>query len=95
MKIFSIIKNPYAQGDFVLYLKDNYSDDGKVTPAVNTDALTHTKSGLPMLQIEFWRNERFQEYFWHGECLSYVQDDDLDLVKRKNHWPEFLEVYNS
>lgn len=95
MRIFGILKNPYKEGDFVLYLKDNHSNEGKVTPAVNTDAITCTKSGMPMLQIQFWRNERFRELLWQGESISYVEDDDSDFVKRDRPWSVFMEVFES
>ena len=95
MKIIAIQHNPYTQSDFALYLKDNYDDKGLVSPPVNSDSLESTKSGLPLLKIEFWRNERFHEYFWRGESISYVDDDDSDFEKRGRPWPIFMEIYNS
>lgn len=95
MRIIAIQHNPFTNQDFAVYLKDNHSNEGIVTPAVNTDAITCTKSGMPMLQIEFWRNERFRELLWQGESISYVEDDDSDFVKRGRPWSEFLNVYES
>lgn len=95
MRIIGFINNPYTQIDFALYLKDNHSIDGLVSPAVNSDSLESTKSGVPLLKIEFWRNERFQDLFWQGESISYVEDEDSDFVKRGRPWSEFIEVNES
>ena len=95
MRIISFINNPYTQSDFALHLKDNHSEEGLVSPAVNTDIIVRTKSGLPLLKIEFWRNEQFNDLFWQGEYISYVQDDDSDFEKRGRPWPMFMELYES
>lgn len=95
MRIISIINNPFTQSDFALYLKDNYEDDNPPTLPVNSDSLERTKSGLPLLKIEFWRNERFQDLFWQGESISYVEDDYSDFVKRGRPWSVFMELIES
>jgi hypothetical protein len=94
MRIIGFINNPYTQSDFALHLKDNYSNEGLVSPPVNSDSL-ETTTGLLLLKIEFWRNERFQDLFWQGESISYVEDDDSDFVKRGRPWSEFLELIES
>ena len=95
MRIIGFINNPYTQSDFAIHLKDNHSDEGLVSPAVNSDSLETNKSGLPILKIEFWRNERFNDLFWQGESISYVQDDYSDFEKRGCPWSEFMELYES
>lgn len=97
MKIISITKNDITGKDIVVYLKDNYPHDIEElpTPPLNTADITYTKSGMPVLQVEFWRNERFQKYFWFGEKISVLQNEDTDFVKRGSPWLEFLEIYNS
>lgn len=97
MKLISIIKNEVTNTDLVLYLKDNYSydPDGPPLPLLNTAHITSTKSNMPVLQIEFWRNEKFKKYFWFGEVLWFDAEDHTDFVKRGNQWLEFLEVYES
>jgi hypothetical protein len=95
MKIITIQHNPYTQSDFALYLKDNHSDEGLVSPPVNSDSLDSTKSGMPLLKIEFWRNERFHELLWQGESISYVEDDESDFEKRGRPWAVFMELYES
>jgi hypothetical protein len=96
MKIISIIHNNITGKDLAVYFKDNYSDDidQPPSPPRNTTHVTHTKSG-PVLQIEFWRNERFQKYFWLGEKVWFEAEDHTDFVKRGSQWLEFLEIYNS
>lgn len=95
MKIISIIKNDITGSDFALFLKDNYPDDGAPTPPRNTTTIARAKSGMPVLQVEFWRNEQFKKYFWSSESLSVNIDDDTDFNKRGRMWVEFLEVYES
>ena len=95
MRIIGYINNPYTQSDFALHLKDNYSDVGLVSPPVNSDSLDTTKSGLLLLKIEFWRNERFHDYFWRGESISYIEDDNTEFEKRGRPWSEFKELYES
>jgi hypothetical protein len=95
MRIIGFINNPFTQSDFALYLKDNYEGDNPPTPPVNSDSLERTKSGMPLLKIEFWRNEQFNDLFWQGEYISYVQDDDSDFEKRGCPWSEFMELYES
>jgi hypothetical protein len=96
MKIISIIKNDLNNTDLAVCLKDNFPDDGAPpTPQCNTTSVTHNKSGLPVLQVEFWRNEKFQKYFWFSEPLSINIDDDTDFTKRGCPWSEFLEIYNT
>jgi hypothetical protein len=97
MKIINIIKNDITGSDLAVYLKDNYphDTDEPPTPPYNTAEIAYTKSGMPVLQIEFWRNPRFQKYFWHGESVWFSQDEDTDFVKRGSPWLEFLEIYNS
>ena len=99
MKIISIIKNDLTNTtttDLAVYLKDNYPHGGEPpTPPRNSVNIAHTKSGLPVLQIEFWRNERFQKYFWHGEWIYFNADEDTDYSKGGNQWLKHLEVYNS
>jgi hypothetical protein len=95
MKIISIIHNDITGTDLALYLKDNYAHDGSPTPPQNATTIVHTKFVMPVLQIEFWRNEKFQKYFWLGEPLSVNIDDDTDFNKRGCSWLEFLKVYES
>lgn len=97
MKLISIIKNDLTNTDLAVFLKDNYPDDIDFSPSPprNTDNITHTKSCLPVLQIEFWRNQRFQKYFWFGEKIWFNAEDHTDFVKRGCPWMEFLEIYNS
>jgi len=100
MKIISIIKNDITNTDLALYFKDNYPHDGNGPPSSplpshNTAHITSTKSDMPVLQIEFWRNEKFQKYFWFGEVLWFDAEDNTDFVKRGNQWLEFLEIYES
>lgn len=97
MKLISIIKNNLTNKDLALYFKDNYPHDfdQPPTPPRNSTHITLTKSGLPMLQIEFWRNEKFKKYFWFGESVWFDAEDHTDFVKRGNQWLEFLEVYES
>jgi hypothetical protein len=97
MKIISIIKNDVTNSDLAIYLKDNYPHDldDLPTPPHNTAEIAYTKSGMPVLQIEFWRNPRFQKFFWRGEVVSVIQDEDTDFVKHGSPWLEFLEVYES
>lgn len=95
MKLISIIKNDITSSDLVVYFKDNYPDDvdlPRLQPR-NTAKVVYNKSGIPVLQVEFWRNERFQKYFWFGEKISVLQDEDTDFVKRGSQWLEFLETY--
>ena len=97
MKLISIIKNDITGSDLAVYLKDNYSHDGDFppTPPCNTTHVTHTKSGMPVLQVEFWRNEKFKKYFWSCEPIWFSQDEDTDFFKRGSPWLEFIEIYNS
>jgi hypothetical protein len=95
MRIIGFINNPYTQSDFAMYLKDNYEGDNAPTSPVNKDSLEKTKSGLQLVKIEFWRNERFQDLFWQGESISYVEDDNTNFEKRGRPWSEFLELYES
>jgi len=95
MRIIGFINNPYTQSDFAIHLKDNHSDEGLVSPPVNSDSLETTKFGLPLLKIEFWRNERFNDLFWQGESISYVEDANTDFEKRGCPWSEFMELYES
>lgn len=95
MRIISFINNPYTQSDFALHLKDNHSDEGHVSQPVNSDSLERTKTGLQLLKIEFWRNEQFNDLFWQGEYISYVQDNDSNFEKRGCPWSEFMELYES
>jgi len=96
MKIISIIKNDITGSDLALYFKDNYPHDCAESPLPprNSTHITHTKSGLPVLQIEFWRNEKFKRYFWFGEKVCFDAEDNTDFVKRGNQWLDFLEIYN-
>lgn len=96
MKIISIIKNDITGLDLAVSMKDNFSgDDTPPTPPRNATTIAHTKSGLSVLQVEFWRNSRFQKYFWFGEPLSVVVDEDTNFYKRGRQWLEFLEIYES
>jgi hypothetical protein len=97
MKIISIIKNNLTNTDLALHFKDNYPDDTDLPPLPprNTTHITHTKSGTPVLQVEFWRNEKFKKHFWSGEPIWFSQDEDTDFFKRSSPWLEFLEIYNS
>lgn len=97
MKLISIIKNDLKGSDLAVYFKDNYPHDSDESPLPprNTADVVYTKSGMPILQIEFWRNERFQKYFWQGEVVSVIQDENTDFVKRGSPWLEFLEIYES
>jgi hypothetical protein len=97
MKIISIIKNDVTNSDLAIYLKDNYSHDINESPGQprNTTHVTQTKSGVLVLQVEFWRNSRFQKYFVFGESLSVSIDEDTDFNKRGRPWVEFKEVYES
>jgi hypothetical protein len=96
MKIISIIKNDITRSDFAVFFKDNYRNDIDESPSPprNTVDIKYIKSGTPILQIEFWRNEKFKKYFWFGEKISVIQDDDTDFVKRGSQWLEFLEIFN-
>lgn len=97
MKLISIIHNDLTNSDLALYLKDNYAHDpdSPPLPPCNKTTVTHTKSGLPVLQIEFWRNEKFKKYFWLGEVLWFDAEANTDFVKHESQWLEFLEVYKS
>lgn len=97
MKIISILHNDLTNTDLALYIKDNYLDDIDLPPLPprNTDEVTQTKSGLPVLKIEFWRNEKFKKYFFWGERVWFSQDEDTDFVKRGSPWVDFLEIYNN
>ncbi|MCX6159079.1 MAG: hypothetical protein NTY74_13955 [Ignavibacteriae bacterium] len=95
MRIIGFINNPYTQSDFAIHLKDNYSDVGLVSPPVNTDNIVRAKSGIPILQIEFWSNDLLRPYKFLGEQLSYVLDEDSEFTKGGSPWPIFMEVYNS
>ena len=55
MKIISIIRN--AKSDLAIYFKDNLTFQGPVEPR-NSVEITKSKSGMPMLIIEFWRSNR-------------------------------------
>jgi len=97
MKLISIIKNDLTNTDMGLYFKDNYPHDGAESPLPprNTAHITRTKSDMPVLKIEFWRNEKFQKYFQFGEKIWFDAETNTDFVKRGNQWLEFLEIYNS
>jgi len=97
MKIISIIKNDLNNTDLAVCFKDNYPHDGDFppTPPRNSVNIAHTKSGMPVLQVEFWRNEKFQKFFWLGEKVWVSQDVDTDFVKHGSQWVEFLEIYES
>lgn len=97
MKIISILHNDITNSDFAVYLKDNYPDDTGLpsTPPRNSAKIAHTKSDMPVLQIQFWYNEKFQKYFWFGEPVWFSQDDNTDFVKHGSPWSRFLEIYYS
>jgi hypothetical protein len=97
MKIIGILHNDITDSDFAVNLKDNYPDDTGLpsTPPRNSAKIAHTKSDMPVLQIQFWRNEKFKKYFWFGEKVWVSQDEDTDFVKCGSQWLEFLEIYNS
>jgi len=97
MKLISIIKNDLTNADLAVYMKDNYSHDpdSPPLPPRNSTHITYTKSGLPVLLVEFWRNEKFKKYFWLGEVLWFDAEDHTDFVRRGNQWQEFLEIYKS
>lgn len=97
MKIINIIRNSFTYSDLAVYLKDNYphDTDESISPPKNTADIAYTKSDIPVLQIEFWRNEKFQKYLCLGESVYFSQDENTDFVKRGSQWLEFLEIYNS
>jgi hypothetical protein len=99
MKLISIIKNNLTNTDLAVYFKDNYPHDtdgpsSSPLPPRNSTRITHTKSGVPMLQIEFWRNAKFQKYFWFGEKVWFEAEDQTDFIKNGRQWSEFLEIYS-
>lgn len=97
MRIITIQHNEFTHTDFAVYLKDNFPDDHHLppTPPLNSTHLVHTQSGLPVLQVEFWRKARFEKYFWSGEYITVVIDEDTRFFKNGNKWPEFMEIYDS
>ena len=97
MKLINIIKNDITGSDLAVYFKDNYpyDIDEPTTPPCNTAEITYTKSGIPILKIEFWRNSRFQKYFWLGESVCFDAEENTYFVKHGNQWLIFLEIYNS
>jgi hypothetical protein len=97
MKLITILKNNIPNTDLVVYFKDNHPHDydEPPTPPRNTAAVTHTKSGVPVLQVEFWTNEAFRPYRFFSEPISYVGEDDTEFDKHGCRWLEFLEIYDS
>jgi hypothetical protein len=97
MKIISIIKNDITGSDLAVYFKDNYPHDIDLPllPPRNTTDVVYTKSGLPVLQIELWRNKKFKNYFLFGEKVWFDPEANTDFVKNGSQWLEFLDVYES
>ena len=97
MRIITIQHNEFTNQDFAVYFKDNCPDDPDLppTPPRNTTHLIHTQSGLPVLQVEFWRKDRLLKYFWQGEPISFVIDEDTGFYKNGSKWPELMEIYDS
>jgi len=97
MKLISIIKNDLTNADLAVYMKDNYSHDpdSPPLPPRNTAQITSPKSDMPVLKIEFWRNEKFQKCFWFGEKIWFDKEANTDFERRGNQWLEFLEIYES
>jgi hypothetical protein len=97
MKIISILHNEITGSDLALCFRDNYLDDvyQHPSPPHNSANIAHTKSGMPLLQVEFWRNEKFKKYFWFGEPIWFSQDEDTDFVKHGSKWLDFMDVYKT
>jgi len=97
MKIINILHNDISNSDLAVCFRDNYLDDidQPPLPPRNTSHIIHTNSGIPMLQVEFWRNGKFKKYFWFGEKVWFSQDEDTDFVKRGSQWLDFMDVYKT
>lgn len=95
MRSISIIHNQYSKSDFALSLKDNYEGESAPVAPVNSAQITKLKSGMPLLQVEFWSNDKLRPYKYLGESTGVNVDDDSDFKKRDCPWSEFMEVYES
>lgn len=95
MIILSIMRNEFASSDLVLCLRDNYGIDGIAKLPINTTEITKATNGVPMLQVDFWRIEKFQKYFWPGESISLVIDEDTDYEKKGRSWSELEKLIDS
>jgi hypothetical protein len=90
MKIINIIKNPYTNNDIALYF--NSTPSTSVAPF----HIATMKSGIKVLQIEFWLSDKFLKLFWRGYpiCIDLDEGTDFDF-RRNNIWPEIMEIYES